>query len=191
MRDRPDLRTALDGAEEHEEVVRIDRRTRWGNPFLIGRHGGREEVIERYRSWLWNKLRSGEIPLAQVAALNGKQLAFWCRPQPCHGDVLAKAAGWTHTRLAADMSRQTGTTAEAVRGAVPIYAGVGARRTPEPVLGRMRDIAEHLAGRGWHLCTGGAKGADDTFARAVPVDRRTVLIPWRGYNGWSPLCQHR
>ena len=32
MRARPDLRTVLDGAEEHEDVVRIDRRTRWGNP---------------------------------------------------------------------------------------------------------------------------------------------------------------
>ena len=39
LRDRPDLRVALDGAEEQGETVRIDRRTRWGNPFLIGRHG--------------------------------------------------------------------------------------------------------------------------------------------------------
>ena len=49
----------------------------------------------------------------------------------------------------------------------------------------MRDIAANLAGRGWHLRTGGAKGADDAFARAVPAERRTVFIPWRGYNGWS------
>ena len=33
--------------------------------------------------------------------------------------------------------------------------------------------------------TGGARGGDDAFARAGPVERRTVYIPWRGYNGWS------
>ena len=83
------------------------------------------------------------------------------------------------------MSRQTGTPVEALRGAVPIYAGVGARKTPELVLGQMREMVGHLAGRGWHLRTGGAKGADDAFARAVPTDKRTVFIPWRGYNGWN------
>ena len=189
MRDRPDLRAALEGAEEHGDAVRIDRRTRWGNPFLIGRHGTREEVIERYRSWLWQKVKSGEIPLAQLAALNGKKLA--CHPQPCHGDVLAKAARWAHARLAVDMTRQHGTPGEAERSPEPIYAGVGARKTPDQMLRGMRDIATNLAGRGWHLRTGGAKGADDActqpgaVARAVPAERRTVFIPWRGYNGWS------
>ncbi|MDE0407588.1 MAG: DUF4326 domain-containing protein [Alphaproteobacteria bacterium] len=185
MRDRPDLRAVLDGAEEHGDVVRIDRRTSWGNPFLIGRHGGREEVIERYRAWLWNKLESGEIPLAKLAALNGKKLACWCHPQPCHGDVLAKAARWAHSRVAADMTQQTGSAVEAVRGAVPTYAGVGARKTPERVLEQLRDMATNLAAGGWHLRTGGAKGADDAFARAVATERRTVFIPWHGYNGWS------
>ena len=75
MKDRPDLRAALDSANEHGDVVRIDRRTRWGNPFVIGRHGSRGEVIERYRAWLWRKVKSGGISLAELAALNGKTLA--------------------------------------------------------------------------------------------------------------------
>ena len=32
MKNRPDLRGALDGADEHGDVVRIDRRTRWETP---------------------------------------------------------------------------------------------------------------------------------------------------------------
>jgi len=32
--------------------VRIDRKSRWGNPFIIGKDGTREEVIERHRVWL-------------------------------------------------------------------------------------------------------------------------------------------
>ena len=185
MKDRPDVRAALDGKDEHGDVVRIDGRTRWGNPFVIGRHGSREEVIERYRAWLWRKVKSGGISVAELAALNGKTLACHCHPKPCHGDVLAKAASWAHARLTADRTWQPGEKIEAPIGPAPIYAGVGARKTPAPVLGAMKDMATDLAGRGWHLRTGGAKGADDAFARAAPAERRTVYLPWRGYNGWS------
>ena len=66
---------------------------------------------------------------------------------------------------------------------VPVYAGVGARATPEPVLAHMREIAERLGERGWLLRTGGADGADSAFAAAAPPDRREVIVPWRGYNG--------
>ena len=184
MKDRPDLCAALDGANEHGDVVRIDRRSRWGNPFVIGRHGTREEVIERYRNWIWSKVKSGAVPLSEVAALNGKTLLCHCHPLPCHGDVLAKAASWAHARLTADMSWQPGEKIQATIGPAPIYAGVGARKTPEPVLSVMQDMATSLAGRGWQLRTGGARGADDAFARAAPAARRIVYIPWRGYNGW-------
>ena len=68
---------------------------------------------------------------------------------------------------------------------VPIYAGVGARETPEPVLAHMREIAERLGERGWRLRTGGADGADNAFAAAAPPDRRDVIVPWSGYNGWQ------
>ena len=61
MKHSPELRAALDGADEHGEVVPIDRRTRWGNSFPIGRHGSREEVTQRYRTSLWVKVGKGEI----------------------------------------------------------------------------------------------------------------------------------
>ncbi len=196
MKHRSDLRAALDGADEHGDTVRIDRRTRWGNPFLIGRHGSREEVIERYRVWLWDKVKGGEIPLAELAALNGKTLACHCHPLPCHGDVLAKAAAWAHARIAPGMAQDGGRAPEGRQTAVPVYAGVGARRTPSAVLARMQDLARELAVRGWHLRTGGADGADSAFANATPTGQRTVFVPWRGYNGWDasanrgvPLCR--
>ena len=64
--------------------VYIGRPSIWGNPFEIGRHGTREQVIEKYREHILNDplLRS------QLMDLHGKVLGCWCRPAACHGDVL-------------------------------------------------------------------------------------------------------
>ena len=61
-------------------AVRIDRRTVWGNPFVVGRDGTRAQVIARYRTDLWRRIRAGEIALEEVAALNGRDLACHCAP---------------------------------------------------------------------------------------------------------------
>lgn len=61
---------------------------KWGNPFIIGRDGTREEVIEKYKRWL----ASQHTLLADLPSLKGKVLGCWCAPQTCHGDVLAELA---------------------------------------------------------------------------------------------------
>ena len=99
MRQRPDLRRLVESRPEHGDFVRIDRRTRWGNPFVIGRAGDRARVIELYRRDLWRRIRAGEIGLDDLAALESKTLLCHCHPLPCHGDVLARAAAWAATRL--------------------------------------------------------------------------------------------
>ena len=78
---------------------RIDRRTVGGNPFRIGKHGDRGAVIALYRRELWRGIRAGEIALADLAARSGETLACWCAPEPCHGDVLARAVDWAARRL--------------------------------------------------------------------------------------------
>ena len=82
-------------------AVRIDRRTRWGNPFRIGPGASREQVIALYRADLWRRIRAGEIALADLAALNSSTLACHCHPKPCHGLVLARAAAWAASVLKA------------------------------------------------------------------------------------------
>ena len=99
MRERPDLRRLFERRGEHGNVVRIDRRSRWGNPFVLGRDGDRAQVIDLYREDLWRRIRSGEIALEELAALAGKTLACHCHPLPCHGEVLARAAAWATARL--------------------------------------------------------------------------------------------
>ncbi len=86
----------LAAAIERGEVVYIGRnmpRRRlagngWGNPFVIGEDGNREEVIEQFRTWL---MVHPEL-LARLPELSGKKLGCWCWPKPCHGDVLAALA---------------------------------------------------------------------------------------------------
>ena len=64
--------------------IYIGRPSKWGNPFVIGVHGTREQVIEKYQAWL---LQQPEL-LSQLEELRGKRLGCFCKPHDCHGDVL-------------------------------------------------------------------------------------------------------
>jgi hypothetical protein len=69
--------------------VYIGRPSKWGNPYSIGRHGTRDDVIRLYRIWL----RTQPCLLKRIPKeLKGKRLGCYCHPQSCHGDVLAKIA---------------------------------------------------------------------------------------------------
>jgi hypothetical protein len=65
--------------------VYIGRPSKWGNPFAIGKDGGRAEVIARYREWIATQPHL----LADLHELRGKRLGCYCKPKACHGDVLA------------------------------------------------------------------------------------------------------
>lgn len=88
--------------------VYIGRPSRWGNPFVIGRHRTRDQVIQLYRDKLWTDLLAGRLAIEDLARLAGKRLVCWCAPAPCHGDVLAAAAEWAASggdRTRADWAR--------------------------------------------------------------------------------------
>lgn len=66
--------------------VYIGRGSMWGNPFVIGKHGNRDEVISRYEDYI----RQREDLLARLSDLKGKRLGCYCAPRKCHGDILIK-----------------------------------------------------------------------------------------------------
>ncbi len=69
-----------------KDAVYVGRGSPWGNPFHIGKHGTREQVIERFRC--------ETLPTLDVSALKGKSLVCYCAPLACHADLLlAKANG--------------------------------------------------------------------------------------------------
>jgi hypothetical protein len=69
--------------------VYIGRPSIWGNPFEIGKHGTREEVIAKYRQ----HLKNDPLLMDRIMELDGKVLGCWCAPQACHGDVLLEVIG--------------------------------------------------------------------------------------------------
>ena len=71
-------------------AIYIGRPSKWGNPYIIGKDGTRDEVIAKYKLHL---LMSGLVN--EVEELKGKDLVCWCAPEPCHGDILLELANAT------------------------------------------------------------------------------------------------
>ena len=69
--------------------VYIGRPSDWGNPFVIGKDGDRADVIEKYRRWI---MRQPDLLARAKKELRGQRIACWCKPEACHGDVLAEIA---------------------------------------------------------------------------------------------------
>ncbi|MFI6956456.1 DUF4326 domain-containing protein [Nocardia sp. NPDC050408] len=77
----------IDWARRHRLFVAVDRTSSWGNPYILGRDGNRDDVLTAHarhladRPDLLARLRSRELA--------HKVLGCWCAPKPCHGHTLA------------------------------------------------------------------------------------------------------
>lgn len=81
-------------------TVAVDRSTKWGNPFIVGKHGTRAECVRLFTLMLGGYicLTCGDpdeqeayrkMVIRDRGELKGKNLACWCPPgAPCHADVL-------------------------------------------------------------------------------------------------------
>ena len=78
--------------------VKVDRTTRWGNPFTSQEAGSIEAAVARHGAWLSGQAAApdGRAPpdADEIrAALRGHHLACWCALDgPCHADLLLKIA---------------------------------------------------------------------------------------------------
>jgi hypothetical protein len=96
-----------------ENTVKVDRTTKWGNPFTIagakeaGYRGSIAELqrycVEHFRAWLTGRPEDRRQDglaedrrawiLSHIGQLRGHDLACWCAlDQPCHADVLLQLA---------------------------------------------------------------------------------------------------
>ena len=78
-------------AERQGIAVRIDRGTRYGNPFILDEDGDRDDVCDAYeRHYITRK--PSITDRIDAGDLTGKVLVCHCYPQRCHGDCLAAEA---------------------------------------------------------------------------------------------------
>jgi len=83
-------------------TVKVDRTTKWGNPFIVGKSGGAFSPMVKDRRHAYLLFKSiaadNEKLVADARAeLRGKNLACWCpKPDPyedcCHAAVLLEIA---------------------------------------------------------------------------------------------------
>jgi hypothetical protein len=88
-------------------TVKVDRSTRWGNPFRpeqfweAGYNGSLEvataNCVGAFKAWLLGDRHWAHAiptpPTPYIAPLRGKNLACWCPlGSPCHADVLLELA---------------------------------------------------------------------------------------------------
>ena len=86
-------------------TVKVDRTTKWGNPFVVTRELSREESIALFGKLMRDQPAKGqsisvddqrakrEFILAHIEELRGKNLACWCSLDgPCHADFLLDLA---------------------------------------------------------------------------------------------------
>jgi hypothetical protein len=77
---------------QNDEINKKERfpkeQSMFANPFKIGKDGTREEVIQKYKIYMSNKIESEYVLRQHLLELEGKNFGCWCHPEPCHGDVL-------------------------------------------------------------------------------------------------------
>ena len=63
--------------------------SKWGNPFKPPKKSNKKSLnkcLERYEDYI----RKNPDLFNAVMELEGKELGCWCKPSPCHGDILIK-----------------------------------------------------------------------------------------------------
>mgnify|MGYP000875027941 FL=1 len=82
-----------------DNTVKVDRTTKWGNPFIVSKFNTPEKAIAQFRraiedypkTGLWLDFNPGSH--RELSELRGKNLACWCPlDKPCHADVLLELA---------------------------------------------------------------------------------------------------
>ena len=72
------------------EGVYIGRGSLWGNPFVIGKDGNRDEVVSKFYYHFKNNFV--EKYALHIEELRSKNLICFCNPNLCHGHILAEFA---------------------------------------------------------------------------------------------------
>lgn len=93
VKSEPVKRTTVVNLRKEDYDVYIGRAGRgqdgyFGNPFPVSA-GGRAASIEKYREYFFDRIAKDPEFKNRVLALRGQKLGCFCKPEACHGDVIA------------------------------------------------------------------------------------------------------
>jgi len=85
-----------------------------GNPFVIGRDGTRDDVVDKFDAWAPTQPKL----MAIIATLEGRDLVCWCAPLRCHCEPIRRLA---NPRLFAEAVGRTSTAEQAGEDGTKLY----------------------------------------------------------------------
>lgn len=71
------------------DAIYIGRGSPYGNPFVMGRDGDRDEVCDKFEKMVE---KNRKLKRKFIIELSGRSLKCFCKPLRCHGDYLLKIA---------------------------------------------------------------------------------------------------
>jgi len=91
--DKTDKQTKVVNIRREAYDVYIGRMGRgqdgyFGNPFALEHGAARGSTLERYRKYFYGRLQSDPGFRQRIHALKGRTLGCFCKPNPCHGDII-------------------------------------------------------------------------------------------------------
>lgn len=60
----------------------------FGNPFKLIKGEPRGSTLDKYREYFYNRINSDPEFKWNISHLKGKTLGCFCKPNPCHGDII-------------------------------------------------------------------------------------------------------
>jgi len=62
----------------------------FGNPFMLSAGQIRGASLEKFKEYFYGRLKSDIEYSRRINGLKGKTLGCFCKPYPCHGDIIAE-----------------------------------------------------------------------------------------------------
>ena len=76
--------------ETRPEFQYIGRGSMFGNPFVLQPGKPRGSTLAKFKKYFYDKLAEDKHFREAVHTLYGKTLVCFCKPHPCHGDIIAE-----------------------------------------------------------------------------------------------------
>jgi hypothetical protein len=62
----------------------------FGNPFKLMDKSARGSTLEQYREYFYKRIETDPEFKEKIHSLKGKRLGCFCKPYPCHGDIITE-----------------------------------------------------------------------------------------------------